>query len=118
MATKKAEVEADEPRPTVREAMRSVLASAKLVAGADGLDRQVEWVRLMETPEAQPRAGDLMFTSGFPIKDDTDAQIRLVARIADSGGAGLGVRPLPYLRRIPPEMVSEDDRLKVPLFPF
>src|SRR5438128_6737654 len=116
MAAKKVEAEPEEPRPTVREAMRSVLASAKLVAGADGLDRQVEWVRLMETPEVQPRAGDLMFTSGCPIKDDPDAQIRLVARIAEGGGAGLVVRPLPYLRRIPPEMVSEADRLKVPLF--
>src|SRR5438445_9918379 len=116
MATRKVDVEAQEPRPTVREAMRSVLASAKLVAGADGLDRQVEWVRLMETPEVQPRAGDLMFTSGFPIKDDLDAQIRLVARIAEGGGAGLVVRPLPYLRRLPPEMITEADRLKVPLF--
>src|SRR5256886_463818 len=116
MAAKKVEAERDEPRPTVREAMRSVLASAKLVAGADGLDRQVEWVRLMETPEVQPRAGDLMFTSGFPIKDDLDAQIRLVARIAEGGGAGLVVRPLPYLRRLPPEMITEADRLKVPLF--
>src|SRR5437773_11950138 len=116
MATKKAEVEADEPRPTVREAMRSVLANAKLVAGADGLDRQVEWVRLMETPEVQPRAGDLMFTSGFPIKDDPDAQIRLVSRIAEGGGAGLVVRPLPYLRRLPPEMVSEAARPKAPPF--
>src|SRR5213080_3472880 len=116
MATRKAEVEANEPRPTVREAMRSVLANAKLVAGAAGLDRQVEWVRLMETPEVQPRAGDLMFTSGFPIKDDPDAQIRLVNRIAEGGGAGLVVRPLPYLRRLPPEMVTEADRLKVPLF--
>src|SRR2546430_886920 len=96
--------------------MRTVLASAKLVAGADGLDRQVEWVRIMETPEVQPRAGDLMFTSGFPIKDDVDAQIRLVGRIADKGGAGLVVRPLPYLRKIPPEMLSEADRLRVPLF--
>src|SRR5256712_4014354 len=116
MAAKKVEAEPEEPRPTVREAMRSVLASAKLVAGADGLDRQVEWVRLMETPEVQPRAGDLMFTSGFPIKDDLDAQIRLVARIAEGGGAGLVVRPLPYLRRLPPEMITEADRLKVPLF--
>src|SRR6266480_5328632 len=76
----------------------------------------VEWVRLMETPEVQPRAGDLMFTSGFPIKDDLDAQIRLVGRIAEGGGAGLVVRPLPYLRKLPPEMVTEADRLKVPLF--
>src|SRR5438093_11143571 len=116
VAAKKVEAEPEEPRPTVREAMRSVLASAKLVAGADGLDRQVEWVRLMETPEVEPRAGDLMFTSGFPIKDDPDAQIRLVGRIAEGGGAGLVVRPLPYLRRLTPEMVSEADRLKVPLF--
>src|SRR5256712_12667907 len=116
MATRKVDVEAQEPRPTVREAMRSVLASAKLVAGADGLDRQVEWVRLMEPPEVQPRAGDLMFTTGFPIKDDVDAQIRLVGRIAEGGGAGLVVRPLPYLRRLPPEMITEADRLKVPLF--
>jgi PucR family transcriptional regulator, purine catabolism regulatory protein len=119
MAIKKVDrpvADADQPRPTVREAMRSVLAQAKLVAGAEGLDRQVEWVRIMETPEIQPRAGDLMFTSGFPIKDDPDAQIRLIARIAEGGGAGLVVRPLPYLRRIPPEMVTEADRLKVPLF--
>ena len=116
MATKKAAEAEVQPRPTVRDAMRSVLANAKLVAGADGLDHPVEWVRLMETPEVQPRAGDLMFTSGFPIKDDMAAQIRLVGRIADSGGAGLVVRPLPYLRKLPPEMVSEADRLNVPLF--
>ena len=96
--------------------MRSALASAKLVAGADGLDRAIEWARLMETPEVQPRAGDLMFTSGFPIKDDIEAQIRLVARIADSGGAGLVVRPMPYFRKLPEQMVTEADRLKVPLF--
>ena len=89
MTTKKAPVGDVEPRPTVRDAMRSSLANAKLVAGAEGLDHPVEWVRLMETPEVQPRAGDLMFTSGFPIKDDTGAQIRLVSRIAESGGAGL-----------------------------
>src|ERR1700756_5696606 len=116
MAAKKVETEAEEPRPTVREGMRSVLVSAKLIAGADGLDRQVEWVRLMETPEIQPRPGDLMFTSGFPIKDDVSAQIRLVERMADSGGAGRVGPPPPSLRQLPPEMVTEAGRLKVPLF--
>src|SRR6266850_2337603 len=106
-----------EPKPTVLEAMRfGAFANAKLVAGGDGVDRSIEWVRSMETPEVQPRAGDLMFTTGFPIKDDPEAQIRLVARIADSGGAGLVVRPHPYLRKLPPEMLAEADRLNVPLF--
>jgi PucR family transcriptional regulator, purine catabolism regulatory protein len=106
-----------EPKPTVREAMRfGAFASAKLLGGADGLDRAIEWVRLMETPEVRPRAGDLMLTTGFPIKDDREAQIRLVARIADAGGAGLVVRPMPYLKKLPSEMVSEANRLNVPLF--
>jgi purine catabolism regulator len=116
MATKKAAEAEVQPRPTVRDAMRSILAGAKLVAGAEGLDQSIEWVRLMETPEILPRAGDLMFTTGFPIKDDPEAQIRLVSRIADSGGVGLVVRPMPYLRKLPPEMLTEADRLHVPLF--
>jgi purine catabolism regulator len=106
-----------EPKPTVREAMRfQPFANAKLVAGANGLDRSIEWVRAMETPEVQPRAGDLIFTTGFPIKDDPQGQIRLITKIADSAGAGLVVRPHPYLRKLPPEMLSEADRLSVPLF--
>ena len=91
-------------------------AEAKLVAGGEGLDRPVEWVRLMETPDIQPRAGDLIFTTGFPIKDDREAQIGLLARIATAGGAGLVVRPQPYLKKIPAEMLTEADRLDLPLF--
>src|SRR5438270_11385836 len=88
MATKKAADEITEPPPTVREAMSfGGLATARLVAGGQGLDRPIEWVRMMETPEVQPRAGDLILTTGFPIKDDQDAQVRLISRIADGGGA-------------------------------
>src|SRR3977135_988755 len=116
MGTKKAAEAEVQPRPTVRDAMQSILGNAKLVAGSEGLDQSIEWVRLMETPEILPRAGDLMFTTGFPIKDDTQAQIGLIGRIADSGGVGLVVRPMPYLRRLPPEMLSEANRLNVPLF--
>src|SRR5438132_6159300 len=116
MAKKAPEV-LGEPRPTVREAMRyGAFAGAKLVAGEQGLDRQIEWVRLMETPDIQPRSGDLLLTTGFPIKDDRAAQIRVVGRIAESGGVGLVVKPLPYLKKLAPEMLSESERLGVPLF--
>src|SRR3982074_302815 len=116
MATKKAAEAEVQPRPTVRDAMQSILGNAKLVAGSEGLDPSIGWVRLMETPEILPRAGDLMFTTGFPIKDDTQAQPALIGRVAAPGGVGLLVRPMPYLRKLPPEMLSEADRLNVPLF--
>src|ERR1700737_1682692 len=116
-AVEKAADEVTEPRPTVREAMRfGAFATAKLIAGGQGLGRPIEWVRMMETPEVKPRAGDLILTTGFPIKDDHDAQVRLIGRIADGGGAGLVVRPYPYLRKLAPEMITEADRLNVPVF--
>ncbi|HET7465254.1 MAG TPA: PucR family transcriptional regulator ligand-binding domain-containing protein [Candidatus Dormibacteraeota bacterium] len=114
---RKAFEELAEPKPTVRDAMRMPeFAEARLLAGEQGLDRAVEWVRLMETPDIQPRAGDLLLTTGFPIKDDRAAQIRLIGRIGESGGAGLVVKPHPYLRKLAPEMLTEADRLNVPLF--
>jgi PucR family transcriptional regulator, purine catabolism regulatory protein len=117
MSARKALEPLSEPKPTVREAMRfGEFADATLIAGEAGLDRAIEWVRIMETPEIQPRPGDLLLTTGFPIKDDRAAQIRLIGRIADSGGAGLVVKPHPYLRKLAPEMLSEADRLSVPLF--
>ena len=40
------------PPPTVREAMAfGGFAEAELIAGRRGLDRVIEWVRIMETPE-------------------------------------------------------------------
>jgi PucR family transcriptional regulator, purine catabolism regulatory protein len=115
MAARRSQETVIQPKPTVRDAMRNVLAEGRLVAGEKGLDHPVEWARIMETPEVQPRAGDLMFTTGFPIKDDLDAQVRLVGRIAGSGGAGLVVRPQPYMQELPAQMISEADRLEVPL---
>lgn len=106
-----------EPKPTVREAMRfGAFAEATLAGGEAGLDRPIEWVRLMETPEIAPRPGDLILTTGFPIKDDRAAQIRLMGRVAEAGGAGVVVKPHPYIRKLAPEMISEAERLGVPLF--
>src|SRR5207245_8836185 len=75
MATKRVEADVEAPRPTVREAMRSVLSAAKLVAGAEGLDRQVAWVRLMETPEVQHSAGDLQVRRGCSRTPTLDGQL-------------------------------------------
>ena len=107
------------PAPTVREAMGfGGFRSAVLVAGESGLDRRIEWVRIMETPETtrflQP--GDLLLTTAFPIKDDRKRQIGLLREIAEAGGAALIVKPERYLRELPAEMSEEADRHGIPLF--
>src|SRR2546429_6755968 len=81
------------PAPTVREAMAfGGFAEATLVGGSDGLERRIEWVRVMETPETPRRLrdGELLLTTGYPVKDDTDAQIELIDDVAGRGGSGGG----------------------------
>jgi len=107
------------PRPTVREAMTfGGFARAQLLGGHGGLDRTIEWVRLMETPETVSvlRKGDLLLTTAFSIKDDRRAQVDLVEGVARAEGAGLVIKPERYLRKLPPEMRAEADRLDLPLF--
>ena len=93
-------------------------SAAQLIAGRDGLDRRIEWVRVMETPETvhKLRPGDLLLTTAFPIKDDPAAQNELVPKVAAAGGAGLIVKPERYLREVPLQMRADADRLSLPLF--
>ena len=107
------------PPPTVREAMAfGGFAKATLVGGLEGLDRQVQWGRVMETPETarRLRPGELLLTTGFPVKNDQEAQIDLVASVARGDGAGLVVKLGRYIDQVPPEMIEDADRLSLPLF--
>src|SRR5258708_26655411 len=95
------------PRPTVREAMTfGGMAAATLVAGESGLERQIEWVRVMETPETvqRMRRNELLLTTAYPIREDPEAQVRLVADMAGIEGAGLVVKLGRYLHELPSEM--------------
>src|SRR5713226_5634824 len=113
-----ARAEAEVTAPTVREAMSfGGFRSAQLLGGAEGLERRIEWVRIMETPESAARPGDLLLTTAYPLKDDRRALLGLVGRIAVAGGAGLVVKPERYLPDgLPPEMVKAADRHSLPLF--
>ncbi|HSR22852.1 MAG TPA: PucR family transcriptional regulator ligand-binding domain-containing protein [Candidatus Eisenbacteria bacterium] len=107
------------PPPTVREATTfGGFTEARLVGGSQGLDRQIEWVRVMETPETprRMRQGELLLTTGFPVKDDPDAQIELVDSVAQSGGSGIVVKLGRYIDEVPTEMIGEAERLALPLF--
>jgi purine catabolism regulator len=87
------------------------------LAGVRGLIREVEYIDVLESPDIdvliKPRV--LYLTSGFAFHDNQQLQETLIARLEDTGAAGLVVEPGRYLTPLPPQMIEEANRLQFPI---
>jgi purine catabolism regulator len=105
----------------VREVLGAAsLAGAQVLAGADGLDRIVRRLNVMEVPDILPwvKPHELLLTTGYPLRDAPDALAGLVAALDDRGLAALAIKLHRYLETIPPEMLAEADRRGFPIIQF
>lgn len=103
---------------TVAEVLRvPSLAGSRLAAGSDGLHRRVERVNVMEVPDILPwvKPHEVLFTTGYALRDTPDDLTALLGELADRGLAGLAVKPGRYLDGLPAGLVEEADRLAFPL---
>jgi len=104
---------------TLREALTLAepLRNARVVAGASGLDNVVGSVNVMEVPEIVDwvRAGELLVSTLYPLRDDKAAVESLIPRLAERGLAGLAVTPKSYIDELPSAMIRDADRLGFPL---
>lgn len=93
------------------------LATAKVVAGAGGLDRPVRHVNVMEVPDIirWVKADELLLTTTYPLRDDRAGLVELVPRLAEKGLAGLAIKPARYIDSIPAPMIEAAERLSFPL---
>ncbi|AXH96854.1 PucR family transcriptional regulator [Ornithinimicrobium avium] len=109
-----------DPTPTgitVREALAlDVLAGATVLAGAQGLDRLVTRVNVMEVPDVLPwvRPDELLLTTGYPLRQHGDL-VAWVRALDARGLAGVAVKLHRYVDRLPPEALAEADRLGLPV---
>ena len=79
---------------TVKDALAlDNLKSAKVVAGLNGEDRVIQYVDIMETPDAYKwiRKNELIITTGYTIREDLDAQLRLARQAWADDAAGLSI---------------------------
>jgi purine catabolism regulator len=93
------------------------LAGAQVLAGSEGLDRPVEGLNIMEVPDILPwvKPGELLLTTGYPLRETPDALAGLVADLDGRGLAAIGVKLGRYLDRLPPAMLTEADRRGFPV---
>src|SRR5215472_1522300 len=68
-----------------------LMSEARLVAGASGIEREVLWSAVVDIPQASEwvRAGELLLTTFYGLRDDVEAQVTLCARLANKHLAGM-----------------------------
>jgi PucR family transcriptional regulator, purine catabolism regulatory protein len=83
-------------------------AGARVVAGADQLDRPVRWVHIAEIADIASliNGGELLLTTGMGIDRTAAAQRKYLASIADAGAAGLVVELGRMFTEVPQVMVQ------------
>lgn len=93
------------------------LQGAQVVAGHAGLDRRVRGVNVMEVPDIADfvAPGELLLTTAYPVRDRPELLVDLLPVLHAKGLAGLAIKPLRYLARLPEGLADEADRLSFPL---
>ncbi|MEO6955578.1 MAG: PucR family transcriptional regulator ligand-binding domain-containing protein [Antricoccus sp.] len=103
---------------SMREVMQvRSLQGAQVIAGWAGLGRVVERMNIMEVPDVLPwvKTGELLLTTGYPIKDDPSSLTHLVQSLDRRGLAGLAIKLGRYLEELPEEMLRAANERDFPI---
>jgi PucR family transcriptional regulator, purine catabolism regulatory protein len=104
-------------RPLAEVLATPVLETAKVLAGAAGLDRRVERLNVMEVPDIQPwvKPHEFLLTTAYPLRDQPEALPQLIAELDDAGLAGIGIKLGRYLDELPPAVLEVADARAFPV---
>lgn len=105
-------------RLTVRDVLsRDSFKYAKVIAGKEGLDRQVKWSHVLEVKEFEAliNGGEMILTTGVGLQLDLPSQLKYVTSLIEKDVACLCIEVGPYFKKIPPEII---DLVNNHAFPF
>jgi purine catabolism regulator len=103
---------------TVNEMLgEDAMRGARIIAGADGLDRPVRRLNMMTVPNIVrwTKQDEFLLTTGYPLPRQPEEFCRLIEQLVANGLAGLGVKLDEYLAEVPPAAVELADRAAFPI---
>src|SRR5215211_7124225 len=109
-------------QPALGLRVREVLAAstrggARVLAGADGLERVVRRLNVMEVPDILPwvKPHELLLTTGYPLRHAPETLADLVCELDQRGLAAMAIKLHRYLDELPQAMLDEADRRGFPV---
>lgn len=103
---------------TVRQILDlDVLKEARILAGADGLDRKVTSVTVGEVPDIAEwlSGGEMVLTTFFAVKGDQERQRDFCATVMMADAAALFVKTTRFVEHLPPDVYELADKRKFPI---
>jgi Sugar diacid utilization regulator len=95
----------------------AVLAQARVLAGAGGLDRAVTSVTVGEVPDIADwlSGGEIVFSTMFALTNDTDRQRDFCRRIMAAGASALFVKPTRFVGSFPLDVLEIAEKRDFPI---
>lgn len=104
---------------TVEDALQiGALVEAQVVAGKAGLKNEIRAVDIIDVPDAAIwfRRDSLLSTTFYALKDNIEAQLKMLEDIKSCGGAALIIfSPERYISHIDERLIRKADELSLPL---
>ncbi|MFD1708501.1 PucR family transcriptional regulator [Siminovitchia sediminis] len=99
---------------------RDSFRTAKVLAGAGGLERVIRWVHVLEVENfgSLIHGGELILTTGVGLQTDSSAQLKFVKELIESNAAGICIEKGAYFQEVPYEIIEVADRNDFPIILF
>jgi len=81
------------------------------------LNRIVSYVDILEVPDAAKwlRGEELILTTGYAIKDNSDIQENIIVELAEHNASGIVIKMNRFLNSIPSRMIEKANELDLPI---
>lgn len=94
-----------------------VLAEYPILAGAEGLNREINQVGMIDAPDFDEyiAPGQLLLTTGFLFKEDWTLLRDLIIALDHHNAAGLGIKTNRHLSQLPRDIITLANKRRVPI---
>ena len=89
----------------------------RVICGNRGLNREVSSVSVIDAPDIYNwlQGGEILLTSGYIFKDNTEYLLELIEKIAKNGAAALFIKLGRFIDDMPDEVHIKADELSFPI---
>lgn len=93
------------------------LNGLQVLAGFEGLSRQISTVSVMDAPDIYNwmKGGEFLITSAYAMKDDVENLMGLIEKLNQKGVAAFGIKISRFIRELPQNVLDTANRLGIPL---